>query len=653
MSNTRNLADLLDSGGDIKSSALDNVPATDISGKLNLTGGTLTGTLTMESTDAGNSAAPELILYRNSASPANGDYLGQVQFKGENANGAQEIYAKVTGKISDPTHNSEDGLIETAIKGNGSFTIVSRQKSDELQLLNGVNLNVDGNIVVGGTVDGVDIQTLNTTAGAALPKAGGTMTGNIAHAGAFTIDTVGDISLDSEGAILIKNGGSAIGRISNSSSDMIIKSDTSDKDILFKGNDGGSTITALKLDMSDAGAATFNSYVDLQGNNLYLADSGIASFGTGEDLKIYHDHANQQNKLLSASLPVILGGSVVYLNNGASDENMLKATANGSVDLYYDNSKKLETTATGISVTGDISAAGFSGDGVIDTISTVDPTITTNPSAVGHIWFNKTSGNIFTCTRNTSNENVWVNARSSKSIRYQKTNGTSDLFGDGSDKLHLRFNESLASAGTVKDYSGNFTCTAHQNVDFTTDSMFSSHAAQFNGNGEITIPFMSNTFRRTDDFTISIWITRKGNIPDGALPFSFNGTSSTHGRGVRVTGNNIYRVSTTAANTMHSNFTNGATFTVNDGDHFVLIGYGDSTNKLYKNGSLVGTTGAATLGHSNVSNSAGGCLGGIGAVYNPTGNDSHTYYQCTVNNFRIFNRTVSSTEVATLYAEGY
>ena len=54
MSNTRNLADLLDSGGDIKSSALDNVPATDISGKLNLTGGTLTGTLTMESTDAGN-----------------------------------------------------------------------------------------------------------------------------------------------------------------------------------------------------------------------------------------------------------------------------------------------------------------------------------------------------------------------------------------------------------------------------------------------------------------------------------------------------------------------------------------------------------------------------------------------------------------------
>ena len=161
MSNTRNLADLLDSGGDIKSAALDNVPATDISGKLNLSGGTLTGTLTMESTDAGNSAAPELILYRNSASPANGDYLGQVQFKGENANGAQEIYAKVTGKISDPTHNSEDGLIETAIKGDGSFTIVSRQKSDELQLLNGVNLDVDGSVTATGyTGSGANLTSL-------------------------------------------------------------------------------------------------------------------------------------------------------------------------------------------------------------------------------------------------------------------------------------------------------------------------------------------------------------------------------------------------------------------------------------------------------------------------------------------------------------
>ena len=113
----------------------------------------LTGDITITSTDAGSSNGPALDLYRNSASPASGDYLGQVAYSGENSNGGKEIYAKVTGKITDPTHNSEDGLIETAVKGNGSFTIVSRQRSDELQLLNSVGLSVAGNTTLSGTLN--------------------------------------------------------------------------------------------------------------------------------------------------------------------------------------------------------------------------------------------------------------------------------------------------------------------------------------------------------------------------------------------------------------------------------------------------------------------------------------------------------------------
>ena len=45
------------------------------------------------------------------------------------------------------------------------------------------------------------------------------------------------------------------------SSNLTIKSSVSDKDMIFKGNDGGSAITALTLDMSAAGAATFNNDV--------------------------------------------------------------------------------------------------------------------------------------------------------------------------------------------------------------------------------------------------------------------------------------------------------------------------------------------------------------------------------------------------------
>jgi len=113
--------------------------------------GDINGNVTIVSTDSGSSAAPELTLYRNSASPAPGDYLGQIMFKGENSNGGEENYAKITGKIRDETLGTEDGQIETAIKGNGSFTIVSRQRHDELQLINGVGLNVDGDTTLSTT----------------------------------------------------------------------------------------------------------------------------------------------------------------------------------------------------------------------------------------------------------------------------------------------------------------------------------------------------------------------------------------------------------------------------------------------------------------------------------------------------------------------
>jgi len=80
--------------------------------------------------------------------------------------------------------------------------------------------------------------------------------------GNLTIDVAGDINLDADGGdVIFKDAGTEIGRLSNSTSDFVIQSAVSDKDMIFKGNDGGSTITALTLDMSAAGAATFNNDV--------------------------------------------------------------------------------------------------------------------------------------------------------------------------------------------------------------------------------------------------------------------------------------------------------------------------------------------------------------------------------------------------------
>ena len=131
-----------------------------IATKLPLAGGTLTGNLTMENTDAGSSAGPEFVLFRNSASAADADYLGQIKFDGKNDAGQSIVYAKITGKILDASDGTEDGIIEIAHKKAGSNNISARFRSDSLQLINGTNLTVAGTTDLTGDLT-VDTNTLH------------------------------------------------------------------------------------------------------------------------------------------------------------------------------------------------------------------------------------------------------------------------------------------------------------------------------------------------------------------------------------------------------------------------------------------------------------------------------------------------------------
>lgn len=85
----------------------------------------------------------------------------------------------------------------------------------------------------------------------------------------ITLDSAGDIILDADGTdIILKDGGTEFGRFKRDSSNFVIKSATSDKDIIFKGVDNSSTISALTLNMSEAGAASFNSTISATGATL-------------------------------------------------------------------------------------------------------------------------------------------------------------------------------------------------------------------------------------------------------------------------------------------------------------------------------------------------------------------------------------------------
>ena len=80
--------------------------------------------------------------------------------------------------------------------------------------------------------------------------------------GSGVVTTTGNMTLDADGAqIRLEDGGTEFGRFSRVSSDFVIKSMTGDKDLLFKGVDDTTTITALKLDMSEGGDAEFSGNV--------------------------------------------------------------------------------------------------------------------------------------------------------------------------------------------------------------------------------------------------------------------------------------------------------------------------------------------------------------------------------------------------------
>jgi len=117
--------------------------------------------------------------------------------------------------------------------------------------------------------------------------------------GDFTIDSAGDIILDADGAdIRFKDAGTEFGRINNNSSgNFLFLSPISDKDIIFKGNDGGSEFVALTLDMSNAGSATFSNDINVGGNEItFTNDSASAYLRAADALLIQSDWNTGENK---------------------------------------------------------------------------------------------------------------------------------------------------------------------------------------------------------------------------------------------------------------------------------------------------------------------------------------------------------------------
>jgi len=219
-------------------------------------------------------------------------------------------------------------------------------------------VDVTGNLVVSGSITGAG--------GSFLPLAGGTMTGNIVlndnvksiygtssdglevyHDGthSYIQDTgTGDLRIKSNSSIAL---------LSNTNEDMIFAVPDSFVKLYFNGIE---RLATSSTGVSIAGTLSTSSNVSV-GANATFVDNGKAIFGAGSDLQIYHNGTNQDKIESSSSFLILESGNLILRNNGGS-EDYAKFFGNGGAEIYYDNTKRLETVSAGAKVTGNLEVTG-------------------------------------------------------------------------------------------------------------------------------------------------------------------------------------------------------------------------------------------------------------------------------------------------------
>ena len=223
--------------------------------------------------------------------------------------------------------------------------------------------------------------------------------------GNINLTAGGDIDLDADGGdIILKDNGTEFGRFTNSSTDLVIKSAVSDKDIIIKGNDGGAEVTALTFDMSAGGQATFSATTvvptliatsTIKGNtndnvalgtssigfsDIFLADGAIINFGDDQDVTLTHIHntglriaTNIELQFVDANESIKSDGSKLILTSGGTAFNLPTSDGDDGQALITDGSGNLSFGTVGDpSVSDDSLATVINDKRITSTARTID-----------------------------------------------------------------------------------------------------------------------------------------------------------------------------------------------------------------------------------------------------------------------------------------
>ena len=285
------------------------------------------------------------------------------------------------------------GALKLATETSGIAVTIGHSTSE---VTIGDNLTVTGDLTIGGTTNFGDFNITNV---------GSIALDTITNDGTdITLDSSGDIILDAAGNdIFFKAGGTTIGEIENESNNLIIKSSVSDADLILRGNDGGSEISALTFDMSAAGKATFNDQVVVGDGKLVLNATAITA--TGAEVNLIDGGA-------TVGTTAVASGDGIITN----DSGTMRVTNIDTFDTYLSATTKTltnKTLTTPVIATVSSSSNDFTVDAGADIILDADG---------ADIIFKDAGTSILTITNNSTDVDLTV-ATQDKDIRFKGDDG--------------------------------------------------------------------------------------------------------------------------------------------------------------------------------------------------------------------------------------
>ena len=286
------------------------------------------------------------------------------------------IYNDVSGtgqwqKIDNSSVLSGVGTGQTVALWEGAGSVTDSETLGNAPItVSGNNTTITGKLGVGAVNTSYNLYNNGTTYfnGATIVDAAFTQSGGAAStfSGDVTVSG-GDLTINSTGNAVLNVNGTANSFIEkDTGTDLYIANNVGDKDIKFRVKDNTTNVIALTLDGSEGGNATFSGDVS-------LADNKYLNIGASNDLKIHHSSVSNDSFISETGLGdlYILSDTGVILKSGALGENYANFTKDGPIELYYDNSKKFETSSVGISVAGSVQIADDTDTAVVGKVGTM------------------------------------------------------------------------------------------------------------------------------------------------------------------------------------------------------------------------------------------------------------------------------------------